>query len=293
MTHDINQPNLLRSIFMFALIANFYGFFDCFRHLNKQGLSKANFFGTVLGFSMFRRLFCEVNVKHVVLGLVFAVSPMVFALPPSGAPYAGAGYSTSAAPAAYVTPAPQDGVVTRGGDDGKGKIVATFGVAGVYTRQFTQDASTGQFGVDGKTHQLSGWSVTPEVNITKHLGFQADFINMYDMTPPDGINNIYKLSMLAGPRYTFNPYWKGVPFVFAEAGETRTSFGTTYYGYNPHPGVSWTPTANAGVGFDIKATRNIAIQLVPAEWMGERHDWNGKWQHNYQARLGFVFYLRK
>jgi hypothetical protein len=35
----------------------------------------------------------------------------------------------------------------------------------------------------------------------------------------------------------------------------------------------------------------FAIQIIPAEWTGERFDYNESWQNSYMARLGFVFNL--
>ncbi|MBS1814000.1 MAG: hypothetical protein JSS87_03895 [Acidobacteria bacterium] len=136
--------------------------------------------------------------------------------------------------------------------------------------------------------KLAGWTATAEANVMKHIGMQVDFLTLYNTQSNPRMT---KFGVLAGPRYTLNPYWKATPFVFGEAGEVRTTYGQE----NPanHPGSDWNPAAKAGIGFDVKLGRNFAFQAVPAEWMGERFDRSGHWQNNYQARVGFVFYLRK
>lgn len=168
-----------------------------------------------------------------------------------------------------------------------GTIVGSIAFTGVYTKQFTkQQPVMGTANHGDKT--LAGWAITPEVNFTKHIGLQADFMNSMTSDSYPGAN---KFMIAAGPRYTFNPYWKGTPFVFGEAGEVRTTYGRWVGGKTPS--TSWNPVASAGVGFDLKVSPNFAIQIVPGEWTGERFDYNGTWQNNYQARLGFVFNLRK
>lgn len=161
-----------------------------------------------------------------------------------------------------------------------GKMYGSLAFTGVFTRQWTKD-------VPGVQHRiLAGWGVMPEVNFTKHLGFQGDFISSYTTGAYPAVS---KLSIMAGPRYTMNPYWKGTPFFFGEAGETRTGYGL----YSaPHPGITWNPTASAGIGYDVKLTPRFALEFVPGEWMGERFDYSGQWQNNYMARVGFVFDLR-
>ena len=174
----------------------------------------------------------------------------------------------------------QTPVVRQAGDDGRGKLVGSLAASGIYTRQYTLNSDSVQ--------QFAGWAITPEVNLTKHIGFQADFISLYGSDVYPSVN---KFTIAAGPRYTFNPYWKATPFVFGEAGETRTTYGRNAFG--SHPSTDWNPTAKAGIGFDFKVRPNFAIQIVPGEWTAERFDYNSKWQQNYQARLGFVFNLRK
>jgi hypothetical protein len=161
------------------------------------------------------------------------------------------------------------------------KLRGSVAFTGVFTRQWTQDTP-------GVQHRLlAGWGVMPEINFTKRIGLQADFVSSYT---EDAYPGISKLSMMAGPRYTLNPRWRGTPFVFGEAGETRTGIGRNWQG--THPGVTWNPTASAGLGFDVNLTPRFGLEFVPAEWTGERFDYNGQWQNNYQARFGFVFQLR-
>ncbi len=163
------------------------------------------------------------------------------------------------------------------------KLRGSVAFTGVFTRQWTVDTP----GVDHRL--LAGWGVMPEINFTKRLGLQADFVSSYT---EDAYPGISKLSMMAGPRYTLNPHWRGTPFFFGEAGETRTGIGRNMFGTRTHPGVTWNPTASAGVGFDVNLTPRFGLEFVPAEWTGERFDYNGQWQNNYQARFGFVFNLR-
>lgn len=162
-----------------------------------------------------------------------------------------------------------------------GKMLGSIAFDGVFTYQWTQN-------VPGVSRRLlTGWSITPELNLTKHLGLQGDFMSSYT---DNAYPSISRFMMAAGPRYTLKPYWRGTPFVFGEAGETRISYGR--YVYGSHPGVDWNPTASAGVGFDMKISPGFAVQLIPAEWTGERFDYDGTWQNSYMARLGFVFNLR-
>lgn len=168
-----------------------------------------------------------------------------------------------------------------------GTIIGSVTFSGVYTRQFTQQQPVMGTANNGDKN-LAGWAVTPEFNFTKHLGLQADFMNTYASDSYPGAN---KFMMAAGPRYTFNPYWKATPFVYGEAGEVRTTYGRNAGG--THPPTSWNPVVSAGIGFDKKISPNFALQVVPASWTGERFDYNGTWQNNFQARLGIVFNLRK
>ena len=163
------------------------------------------------------------------------------------------------------------------------KLRGSVAFTGVFTRQWTQDTP-------GVNHELlAGWGVMPEINFTKRLGLQADFVSSYT----SGVYPVEnKLSMMAGPRYTLNPRWRGTPFVFGEAGETRTGIGRNMFGTRTHPGITWNPTASAGLGFDVNLTPRFGLEFVPAEWTGERFDYNGQWQNNYQSRFGFVFNLR-
>jgi opacity protein-like surface antigen len=164
------------------------------------------------------------------------------------------------------------------------KYTGSISYTGIYTYQnFNHDS------IYGATSQnLAGWGITPEINFTRHFGFQGDFVTSYST---DSIPSLTQFTVAAGPRYTMNPYWKGTPFFFGEAGETRISYGN--FGGNQHPAVDWEPTASAGIGFDVNLTPRFGLQFVPAEWMGQRLDYNGEWQNNFMARFGFVFNFRR
>lgn len=224
--------------------------------------------------------------RFIPVALLFALPLVAFAAPNDS------NYSSSASPSASsgaTSRLVMQATPTTSNPDQlqHGTIVGSIAFTGVYTLQKTNaQPIMGTANRGDKT--LAGWAVTPEVNFTKHLGLQADFVNTYATDSYPGVN---KLTFAAGPRYTFNPYWKGTPFVFGEAGETRTTYGRWVGG--PHPVTDWNPVASAGVGFDMKVSPNFAVQIVPGMWTGERFDYNGTWQNNYQARLGFVFNLRK
>src|SRR5579875_3852216 len=53
------------------------------------------------------------------------------------------------------------------------KLRGSLAFTGVFTRQWTVD----QPGVNDRL--LAGWGVMPEINFTKRLGLQADFVSSY------------------------------------------------------------------------------------------------------------------
>jgi hypothetical protein len=154
------------------------------------------------------------------------------------------------------------------------RLSGNMAFSGIFTYQNTYGSSS---------HDLVGWGIMPELNLTRHLGIQGDFVSLYtrDVYPA-----ISRLMIAAGPRYTMRPLWKSSPFFFAEAGETRMSYGASS---TPRPSLGWNPTASAGVGFDLDLSPRFGIQVIPGEWTGEHFDYNGQWQHSYMARAGFVF----
>ncbi|MDE1176941.1 MAG: hypothetical protein PW789_10090 [Edaphobacter sp.] len=134
-----------------------------------------------------------------------------------------------------------------------------------------------------RNHSMMGFAVTPEINLTRHIGFQGDFTSLYVM----GVDyNQRRLIMAAGPRYTFAPHSRFTPFVYGEGGEMRSVSSQNNL-------VDWNPVAKAGVGIDMKVTRSIAFQLIPGEYQGERVDASGKWNQSFSSRAGIVFNLYK
>ena len=130
---------------------------------------------------------------------------------------------------------------------------------------------------------LMGWSVVPEVNFTKHLGFQGDFTSLYMQGVYPGQS---RFLVAAGPRYTFAPRSRFTPFVYGEGGEMRSTTQANHL-------ADWNPVAKAGIGFDTKITRSIAFQLIPGEYMGEKVEWRDQWNHSFSAKAGIVFNLYK
>jgi hypothetical protein len=130
---------------------------------------------------------------------------------------------------------------------------------------------------------LMGWSVVPEVNLTKHIGFQGDFTSLYMRSVAVGEK---RLLIAAGPRYTFAPRSHFTPFVYGEGGEMRT---TT----KANDVADWNPVARAGIGFDMKTFHGIGFELIPGEYIGEKVEWRNQWNHSFSARAGIVFNLYK
>jgi len=130
---------------------------------------------------------------------------------------------------------------------------------------------------------MMGFSAMPEVNFTRHLGFQGDFTSLYVRSVP---YNQRRLILAAGPRYTIFRHDRFSPFVYGEGGEMRSISSQNNV-------VDWNPVAKAGVGVDMKLTRGISFQLIPGEYQGERLDWNSQWNHSFSARAGITFNLYK
>lgn len=170
------------------------------------------------------------------------------------------------------------------------KMSGSIAFTGIFDRQWTRGVPNTDF------RNLAGWGIMPALNIWKGIGFQGDFQSMYTTDVYPSIN---KFSIMAGPRYMINPYWKHIRYIhrarafgFGEAGETRTTYGRFWGEPNLYPTrPDWNPTASAGLGIDIPVTRHISAEVIPGEWMGERFDWSKKWQNNYEARAGFVINL--
>lgn len=137
--------------------------------------------------------------------------------------------------------------------------------------------------IDGHNHSLWGWSATPEVNITRHFGMQAEFANLYESAISPGER---RLMETAGPRYTFDPIRRFRPFVFAEAGEMRLTVTRSNY-------RDWDPVVKSGVGFEYFLPRRVSFTIVPAEWVAHNLD-DGAWRNDFAARAGFTinFYTR-
>lgn len=134
--------------------------------------------------------------------------------------------------------------------------------------------------IGGSNRRLLGWTVAPEVNFSRHLALQADFTSLY-------VQSIYpgqtRLAIAAGPRFNFAPASRVSPFVFAEGGEIRRST-------KANPIKDWNPVAKAGFGVDYKIVRGFGIDLIPAEYTGQRND-DSTWLHSFSARAGIVFNL--
>jgi hypothetical protein len=136
----------------------------------------------------------------------------------------------------------------------------------------------------GHNHNLWGWTITPEVNLTHRFGMQMDVSRLTE-------NSVYpvqhRLILTAGPRYNFMPVFHSRPFIYAEAGEMRE----TYEGYPSNR--NWDPVGKLGFGFDYHLTKNVSLNIVPAEYFAHNLDWGG-WVSDYSARFGFTlnFYAK-
>ncbi len=132
--------------------------------------------------------------------------------------------------------------------------------------------------IGGSNRSLNGWSITPELNFTKHLALQADFTGLY----VHGINpGQTRFTMAGGPRAYFTLGSRLTPFIFAEGGEVRRIMsGNTI--------KNWNPVAKSGIGFDYQISRIFGLQLIPGEYIGQKND-DGSWLHSFSARGGVVF----
>jgi hypothetical protein len=133
---------------------------------------------------------------------------------------------------------------------------------------------------DGANRSLMGWSATPEVNFTKYLGLQAEFTSLYMRSVYPGQS---RLMMAAGPRFTFAPHSKMTPFVFAEAGQMRSTQQLSDVS-------DWNTVATGGIGVDYKLTKGVAFQLIPGEYVAQQTD-SGDWNHTFMTKAGITFNL--
>lgn len=147
---------------------------------------------------------------------------------------------------------------------------------GSLTESFVYQYSPGQLGAN---RSLMGWSVVPEVNLMHHLGLQADFTSLYMRSVYPGQS---QLMITAGPRYTLAPRSHFTPFVYGEAGEAR--FET-----QGQSNVDWEPVAKAGFGLQTRISSHFGLTLVPGEWVGVRHDYNGSWDYSFSSHAGITF----
>jgi hypothetical protein len=133
----------------------------------------------------------------------------------------------------------------------------------------------------GNDYNLIGWTATPELNLVKHFGLQADFSSYYMQSVYPGQS---RLIMTAGPRYNLKPRSRISPYIFGEGGETRLSFQRTLF-------IDWEPTARAGIGLDYRVSRGIALTLIPGEFIGHENLNGAAWSEDYGARAGITFNL--
>jgi hypothetical protein len=147
---------------------------------------------------------------------------------------------------------------------------------GSLTESFVYQYSPNQLGAN---RSLMGWSVVPEVNLMHHFGLQADFESLYMRSVYPGQS---QLIMTAGPRYTLAPRSHFTPFIYAEAGEAR--FET-----QRQRNVDWEPVAKGGFGLQTRLSDHFGLTLVPGEWLGVRHDYNGSWNNSFSSRAGITF----
>jgi hypothetical protein len=187
--------------------------------------------------------------------------------------------STSSAPlfseGGAVIPQPE----TSQGFFDKGILAPTVHDApvGAFTGSFVYQYSPN---ADGANRSLMGWSAVPEINLTKHIGLQAEFAGLYMRGVYPGQS---RLMIAAGPRITLLPHSRLSPFLFGEAGEIRST--------NQANDVSdWDPVAAGGFGFGYKLTRGLSLQLVPGEYVGQLQ-YDGSWSHSFTSSVGITFNL--
>jgi len=132
----------------------------------------------------------------------------------------------------------------------------------------------------GRDHNLWGWTLTPEVNITPRIGMQVDFSNFTEnsISPAQ-----HRLILTAGPRFSFAPVYRTRPYIYAEAGEMRETFQGSAY-------RNWDPVAKVGVGFDYHMMRDVSLNIVPFEYLAHNLDAGG-WNNDYSAHVGFTVHF--
>jgi hypothetical protein len=131
---------------------------------------------------------------------------------------------------------------------------------------------------EGHNASLWGWNASPEIHVTRQFSMQGDFGNYYmqDANPGES-----RLLMAAGPRYNFVAHSKLTPFIYAEGGEVRVTYkGSTYR--------DWDPVILVGVGFKYRLSRNLAVTVVPGQYLAHNLDW-GPWVQNFSTRAGFTY----
>jgi hypothetical protein len=156
---------------------------------------------------------------------------------------------------------------------------------------FTQKGPVGSFTASasyiygeaqsGNAYNLIGWTATPEVNLVNHFGMQADFSSYYEQDIYPGSS---RFLLSAGPRYNLTPRSRISPYVFGEGGEMRLTFQRTLF-------RDWEPMARAGVGLDYRVSRDVALTLIPGEYIGHANLNGAPWSQDYGARAGITFNL--
>jgi len=127
---------------------------------------------------------------------------------------------------------------------------------------------------------LFGWSAVPEVNLFRRVGLQGDLGTLYMRSVYPGQT---RTIFAAGPKITFAPHRRVVPFVYAEGGEVR-------YSVQHVPVKTWMPVAKGGIGFDYRITPGFGLTLVPGEYMATYQDTN-TWNSSFEAKVGITFNL--
>ncbi len=127
---------------------------------------------------------------------------------------------------------------------------------------------------------MFGWSVVPEVNLTKHLVFKATSSASTSVLSTPARPG---LLLLRVRDYNFAPRSKFTPFVFAEGGEMRLSRQRTL-------AKDWNPVVKGGFGLEHRVSDRFALTLVPGEYLGQYQD-DGSWNHSFTARAGLTFNL--
>jgi hypothetical protein len=214
----------------------------------------------------------------VLLTLSLALPLALHAQSPDGPSSSMAGTGSDASTSATVA-APQ--VTNSGGFFRRGVFAPTLHDApvGTFTASYVYQYAPDLVGAD---RSLMGWSATPEVNFTKHLGLQAEFTGLYMRGVFPGQS---RLMMAAGPRFTFTPHRRITPFAFIEGGEVRaTTKGNDI--------SDWNPVASGGIGFDYKISRGVSFQLIPGQYVAQLQD-DHDWNHSFMTKAGITFNLYK